>query len=83
MNSATYFCLFHGIHEVLKVESALKREGASFELVPVPRALSSDCGVCIALRSPSDKIVSLLFSFNVDRCFSYDGEEYSQVDLTP
>ena len=81
-NSITYFCLFHGIHEVLKAESVLKSQDVYFELVPVPRALSSDCGVCVALRSASRAIISLLSSLNVDRCFSFDGEKYAQVDLT-
>lgn len=79
-DSTTYFFLFHTIHDVLKTESALKSQGRLFELVPVPRALSSDCGVCIASGKPSDDVVSLIFSLNVDRCFSFNGKEYVQID---
>ena len=78
-NSTTYFFLFNTIHDVLKAESALKDRGTSFELVPVPRALSSDCGVCVASERPSDEMIPLLFSINVDRCFSFNGKEYLRI----
>jgi hypothetical protein len=79
-NSVTYFFLFHTIHDVLKAENALKGRAVAFELVPVPRALSSDCGVCIASESLSDDVISLLFSINVERCFSFNGKEYARID---
>jgi hypothetical protein len=80
INNKTYFFLFHTIHDVLKAENALKGRCTAFELVPVPRALSSDCGVCIASESLSDDVISLLFSNNVDGCFSFNGKEYTQID---
>ena len=80
-HSVTYFCLFRGIHDVLKAETVLKSQGVSFELVPVPRALSSDCGVCIALQNTSGTIVSLLLSLNIDRCFSFNGRAYTPVNV--
>jgi hypothetical protein len=78
-----YFLIFHTIHDVLKAESALKSLGRLFELVPVPRTLSSDCGVCITLRTGSDEIVPLLFSLNVDRCFLFDGKEFAPILAGP
>ncbi len=80
-DSITYFFLFHTIHDVLKAENALKGQDTVFELVPVPRALSSDCGVCIAAQRPSDKIIVLLLSINLDTCFSFNGREYSRIDI--
>ena len=35
------------IHYVLKGERALKRAGVRFELIPVPREISSDCGMAL------------------------------------
>ena len=80
-DSTTYFFLFHTIHDVLKAESALKSQGTVFDLVPVPRALSSDCGVCIASQRPADNIISLLFSLSIDRCFFFNGKEFVQTLL--
>ena len=77
--STYYIFLFSSIHDVLKAEKALKGRGCVFELVPVPRALSSDCGVCIKAPELSPDTVSLLFSLNMDRCFSHDGKEYTPL----
>jgi hypothetical protein len=40
--------IFHSIHRVMKAEKALKRAVLDVRLVPVPRQLSSDCGLSIA-----------------------------------
>ncbi len=43
--------IFRGTHQVLSAEMRLKRAGVPMRLVPVPRSLSSDCG--LAIRIPS------------------------------
>ncbi len=49
-----YVAIFHSIHRVLKAEKILKQDGVDFLLIPVPRQLTSDCG--LALRfSPETK----------------------------
>jgi hypothetical protein len=49
-----YVAIFHSIHRVLKAEKILKQEQQDFLLIPVPRQLTSDCG--LALRfSPEVK----------------------------
>ena len=49
-----YVAIFHSIHRVLKAEKILKQAGVDFLLIPVPRQLTSDCG--LALRfSPNAK----------------------------
>lgn len=39
--------IFHSIHRVMKAEKVLKLAGADILLIPVPRQLSSDCGLAI------------------------------------
>jgi hypothetical protein len=80
-DNTAYFFLFRSIHDVLKAESVLKSQGTLFELVPVPRTLSSDCGVCITSQARPDDIASLLSSLNVDRCFFLNGKEFLQIVL--
>jgi hypothetical protein len=49
-----YVAIFHSIHRVLKAEKILKQAAVDFLLIPVPRQLTSDCG--LALRfSPQAK----------------------------
>jgi hypothetical protein len=41
--------IFRGTHQVLSAEKRLKREGVSMRLIPVPRLLTSDCGLAIRI----------------------------------
>jgi hypothetical protein len=45
--------LFPSIHFALRAEKLVKQKGILHKLIPVPRHLSSDCGVC--LRIPWEK----------------------------
>jgi hypothetical protein len=45
--------LFPSIHFALRAEKLIKQKGIPHKLIPVPRHLSSDCGVC--LRIPWEK----------------------------
>jgi len=51
MNQGVF--LFPSIHFALRAEKLMKEKGIPHKLIPVPRHLSSDCGVC--LRIPWDK----------------------------
>lgn len=77
----TFFVLFRSIHDVLKVEKALKKSGAVFELVPVPRQISSECGVCIkSVQSPKE-LLPLGDAPHIDRCYTFDGKDYVLISL--
>jgi hypothetical protein len=39
--------LFQSVNGALLAEKLLKKQGIVYKLIPVPRHLSSDCGVCI------------------------------------
>ena len=45
-----WIVLFDSVHHVLAAERALKDGRVSHDLVPVPKELSSDCGMAIELR---------------------------------
>ncbi|MCK9196166.1 MAG: DUF3343 domain-containing protein [Syntrophales bacterium] len=45
--------LFPSVSYALKAEKILKAAGTAHKLIPVPRHISSDCGVC--LRTTEDK----------------------------
>jgi hypothetical protein len=42
--------LFSSIHFVLRAEKLMKGKGFSMDLIPVPRHLSTDCGVCLRIE---------------------------------
>ncbi len=47
--------LFSSIHDVMRAEKLLKGGGIKVDLIPVPREISSDCGVAIELSSDSEE----------------------------
>ncbi|MBP6940689.1 MAG: DUF3343 domain-containing protein [Syntrophorhabdaceae bacterium] len=74
-----YFLIFYSIHDVLKAEKALKGRDVAIELVPVPRNLSSDCGMCIKLNGDLEGIMPCMHGIEIDKCVSYDGKEYKPI----
>lgn len=41
--------IFEGTHQVMGAEKIIQGEGLSMRLIPVPRALTSDCGLAIRI----------------------------------
>ncbi len=50
--------LFHTSNHAFRAEKVLKQAGIACKLVPVPRHLSSECGVCLRL-SPEHQAMAL------------------------
>jgi hypothetical protein len=48
------FVLFHFITGALQAEKRLKGKGIATKLIPVPRQLSSDCGVCLRFEQKDE-----------------------------
>ena len=49
--------LFPSIHFVLQAEKMIKGKGFSIDLIPVPRQLSSDCGICMLIEWEQKEIL--------------------------
>lgn len=53
--------LFHSISGALRAEKLLKAESVLLKLIPVPRHLSSDCGICVRFeRADENKVEGIL-----------------------
>lgn len=55
VNDGDCVAIFHSIHRVMKAEKILKAEQLEVLLIPVPRQLSSDCGLAIRF-SPAQRV---------------------------
>jgi hypothetical protein len=42
--------IFRGTHQVMAAEKQLKKGGVPMRLIPVPRSLTSDCGLAIRVH---------------------------------
>lgn len=49
-----YVGTFHSVHEALNFEKALKEANIKHQMIPVPREISSSCGLAVKF-SPEDK----------------------------
>lgn len=53
--------LFHSVSGTLRAEKLLKAENVSTKVIPMPRHLSSDCGVCVRFeRKDQSKVEEIL-----------------------
>jgi hypothetical protein len=75
-DSNFFFILFYTIHDVLRAEKILKQHGLRHELIPVPRNLSSDCGMCVKLQDDIEKTLSLLDKIDIAGCYTGVGKDY-------
>ena len=56
--------LFHSITHAMKAEKRLKAAGVTIKLIPVPRHISSDCGVCLRFpREQEEAVAAALTGF--------------------
>ena len=58
--------LFQSTSGALMAEKLLKKEGITYKIIPVPRHLSSDCGVCIRFASHDEPVVRKALAEKVD-----------------
>jgi len=71
-----YYLLFHTIHDVLKADKILKEKQVRYELVPIPRNLSSDCGMCVRLLDELEEVRGHIKDIEMDKCFMLDSDTY-------
>ncbi|HEY74564.1 MAG TPA: DUF3343 domain-containing protein [Thermoflexia bacterium] len=58
--------LVYSTAHALKAEKALQRAGLSCKLIPVPRHISSDCGVCVRIhRADQEEVLEVLETVGV------------------
>lgn len=68
--------LFDSIHDVLRAEKLLKEHSIANELIPVPRNLSSNCGMSILLDGVVETVAGILSGIGSADFYVYDGQNY-------
>ena len=56
--------LLHSVSEALRAEKLLKAESVSIKVIPVPRHLSSDCGICVRFERENESKVGKILAGN-------------------
>ena len=60
----TLVFVLYSIHDVMKAEFALKDAGMIYDVIPVPKELSSDCGMALMVSCDDQEAVRELFKRN-------------------
>jgi len=63
MKEGKMYCvaLFDAVSHVMKAEKLLKEAGIQHKIIPVPKSISADCGVCVRfLPEHKEAIMELL-----------------------
>lgn len=81
--SGEMILIFRGTHQVLSAEKRLKKGGVALRLIPVPRKLTSECGLAIRIsageKKSARKILSAARLFPVSAHLLRDNKEYETV----
>jgi hypothetical protein len=75
-----FLLLFNSIHDVLRAEKILKEHSVNNELIPVPRNLSSDCGMSVLLEGNIEAVVMFLGDIRAVGIYAFDGQDYIPVE---
>jgi hypothetical protein len=67
---------FESVYYVMKAEKMLKEKGWAVVLIPVPRHISSDCGIAIEMKGDNlDKVKDILEHNRLTHWIYPDGRE--------
>lgn len=60
------YMTFKSVSYAMKVEAVLKENAVDYKVIPVPRTISSGCGLCIRfLKKDSEKIQGIIRENNL------------------
>jgi hypothetical protein len=58
---------FFSLHDVFKAEKILKEKSIEIKIIPVPRTISADCGICIEFDLTNrDRVQDILVSNKIE-----------------
>ena len=60
------YMTFKSVSYAMKVEAALKKHDFNYKIIPVPRSISSCCGLCIRFyKEDLEKFINIINSDNL------------------
>lgn len=74
--------IFNSVHKVMRVEKILKEAGFDVRIMPVPRQLSSDCGLSIAFKVEDERPIRESLEgngFAAEGVYRTDGDAFVKI----
>jgi hypothetical protein len=72
--TAKMLFLFKSTRDVIRAEKFIRKAGLECVIIPVPRSVSSECGMCIETEQIHEKSIDLVLkdtAIITTRCTSY------------
>jgi hypothetical protein len=82
VNNGDYVAIFNSIHRVMQAEKTLKERCITILLIPVPRALASDCGLAIRYSASDRESVEQALAeagLAAEELYVKSGEDYLRI----
>ena len=79
-----FVLIFNSLHRVLRAEEILETTGAAFEVIPVPRRLTSDCGLAVHVAPASRTVAARALEragHLPEQVHRLDGRDWVPTDL--
>lgn len=75
-----FILIFNSVHRVMKAENLLKKANLDSKTIPVPRKLSSDCGLAIKIYNTSlDKVMLVLKEEPAEEIYIEKNDNFEKV----
>jgi len=58
------YITFKSVSYAMKVEAALKKQNVKYKIIPVPRSISSSCGLCVRFCDEDMDTIKRIISDN-------------------
>ncbi len=55
-----FYFIFRRTVDVMMADELLSKNNVSYKIVPVPKEISSECGLCVLTEEPWEKVLFLL-----------------------
>ena len=82
MNEHSVILILQSIHHVLRAEKVLKKAGTAFDLIPVPREISSDCGMAVTVDLQDRALVCEILTgakISIETLYRRSGEAFEEI----
>ena len=66
---------FESVHQALRAEKVLKKEGIAVTILPVPRDISSDCGIAVKFPCEEESRIKTVLDTNNVKVAGYHHRE--------
>lgn len=55
-----FYLIFRRTVDVMMADEWLSKNNVSYKIVPVPKEISGECGLCVLTEEPWEKVLSLI-----------------------